>query len=66
MKGGEEMKFSDFFLPKIARSDPNVRITAVEGEENVELLKKVVENDSDPRVIEAAQKRIAALSESVA
>jgi hypothetical protein len=65
MKGGEEMKFSDFFLPRIARSDPNVRITAVEGEENVELLKKVVENDSDPRVVMAAQKRISALSEAV-
>ena len=60
------MKFSDFFLPKIARSDPNVRITAVEGEENVELLKKVAENDSDPHVVKAARKRIAALSEAVA
>jgi hypothetical protein len=43
-----------------------VRITAVEGEENVELLKKVAENDSDPRVVKAARKRIAALSEAVA
>jgi hypothetical protein len=43
-----------------------VRITAVKGEENVELLKKVVENDSDPRVVTAAQKRIAALGEAVA
>jgi hypothetical protein len=60
------MKFRDIFLPKIARSDPKVRISAVEGEENVELLKKVAENDSDPRVVKAAQKRIAALSEAVA
>jgi hypothetical protein len=66
MKGGEEMKFRDFFLPKIAHSDPIVRITAVEGEENVELLKKVIDNDSDPRVVKAAQKRIAALGEAVA
>lgn len=57
------MKFRDFFLPKIARSDPGVRITAVEDEENVELLKKVAENDSDPRVVKAARKRIETLSE---
>ncbi len=60
------MKFRDIFLPKIARSDPEVRISAVEGEENVELLKKVAENDSDPRVVKAARKRIAVLSEAVA
>ncbi len=60
------MKFRDIFLPKIARSDPEVRISAVEGEENVELLKKVAEKDSDPRVVKAARKRIAALSEAVA
>jgi hypothetical protein len=30
------------------------------------LLKKVVENDSDPRVIKAARKRIAVLSEATA
>lgn len=60
------MKFSDFFLPKIARSDPEVRIKAIQTEENIELLKKVTENDSDPRVVKAAQKRIEALGEPVA
>lgn len=58
------MKFKDFFLPKIARSEPDVRIAAVESEENVELLKKVAENDADPRVVRAARKRIEALTEA--
>lgn len=35
------MKFSDFFLPKIARSDPEVRKKAVRIERNVAILKKV-------------------------
>jgi hypothetical protein len=52
------MKFSDIFLPKIARSDPEVRKKAVADEIDVELLKKVVENDSNPEVRELAQKRI--------
>jgi hypothetical protein len=52
------MKFSDIFLPKIARSDPEVRKQAVAAEIDVELLKKVMENDSNPEVRELAQKRI--------
>lgn len=56
------MKFSDLFLPKIARSDPEVRIKAVQRESNVELLRKVTENDSDPRVVKTARKRIQALA----
>ena len=60
------MKFRDFFLPKIAHSNPEVRIDAIKTEENVELLKKVAENDSDPQVVQAAQKRIAALGAPVA
>lgn len=60
------MKFSDFFLPKIARSDPEVRIKAIQTENNIELLKKVTANDSDPRVVKAAQKRIEALGEPIA
>lgn len=59
------MKFRDFFLPKIAQSDPNVRIEAIRSEENVELLTKVLTNDTDTRVVEAAQKRINALRETV-
>ncbi|MGD8366774.1 MAG: hypothetical protein PVG78_03950 [Desulfobacterales bacterium] len=52
------MKFSDLFLPKIARSDPEVRKQAVAAEIDVELLKRVIENDSNPEVRELAQKRI--------
>ncbi len=44
------MKFSDLFLPKLARSDPKVRKKAVVQEKNAELLKKVIQNDSDPEV----------------
>ena len=44
------MKFRDLFLPKIARSDPKVRKEAVLEETNVELLAKVIENDSDKEV----------------
>jgi hypothetical protein len=59
------MKFSDFFLPKIAHSKPEVRIAAIRDEENIELLKNVIKNDSDRRVIDAAKSRIEALGESV-
>ena len=52
------MKFSDLFVPKIARSDPKVRRQAVAQEKNPDLLKKVVKNDSDPDVRQAAQKRL--------
>ena len=55
------MKFRDLFLPKIARSDPEVRKTAIREEVNVELLKQIVEKESDPEVIEEAEKRIIAL-----
>jgi hypothetical protein len=65
MKGGGGMKFRDFFLPKIAHSNPEVRIAAVKDEENIELLKNVIKNDSDPRVVETAKGRIEALSEPV-
>ena len=59
------MKFRDFFLPKIAHSNPEVRIRAVESEENTELLNQVIANDDDPRVVEAARKRLEALGEPV-
>lgn len=59
------MKFRDLFLPKIAHSNPEVRIKAIETEENAELLKKVTQNDSDPRVVKAAKNRLEALSEPV-
>jgi HEAT repeat protein len=60
------MKLSDLFLPKIAHSNPEVRIGAIQNEENAELLKKVIENDGDPQVVKAAQKRLEALGEPVA
>lgn len=59
------MKISDFFLPKIANSNPDVRIAAVETEENVELLKNVIKNDSDQRVVQAAKNRLTTLGEAV-
>ena len=56
------MKFRDLFMPKIARSDPNVRIQAVQEESNRELLKQVVEKDKDPQVRNAAKERLTQLS----
>ncbi len=52
------MKFSDLFLPKIARSDPEVRKDAVRNEQNVELLKNVSKKDSDPDVRNLAVRRL--------
>ena len=52
------MKFKDLFLPKIARSDPEVRKAAIKEEINVELLKQLVQKESDPEVIDVAVKRI--------
>ncbi|MGD9016658.1 MAG: hypothetical protein PVH30_04690 [Desulfobacterales bacterium] len=56
------MKFSDLFLPKIVRSDPNVRKKAVMKENRQEVLKKVIENDSHPDVRKAAQYRLKKLA----
>lgn len=56
------MKFRDLFLPKIARSDPEVRKKAVRQEKNVELLKKVIQNDKDPEVRRLAQKQLKKLA----
>jgi hypothetical protein len=52
------MKFKDLFLPKIARTDPEVRKEAVRQEVNIELLKQVMEKDSDSEVRRLAQERI--------
>ena len=52
------MKFKDIFLPKIVRSDPNVRKKAVLGESNRDVLKKVIQNDADKEVRQAARKRL--------
>jgi hypothetical protein len=52
------MKFRDLFLPKLAHSDPKVRMEAVASEQNVEVLKKVSQNDDDAAVREFARKRV--------
>jgi len=52
------MKFSDFFLPKLARSNPGTRKEAVREEIDLERLKMVVEKDADQGVRQAAQRRI--------
>ncbi|MGD8701095.1 MAG: hypothetical protein PVG51_02025 [Desulfosarcina sp.] len=52
------MKFRDIFLPKIARSDPKVRKKAVLEEVNKDLLKNVIQKDSDKEVRQAARKRL--------
>ena len=55
------MKFGDLFLPKIARSDPEVRKKAVLKEKNVGLLKNVSEKDTDPEVRKLAQEQLKVL-----
>ena len=52
------MKFSDLFLPKIARSDPEVRKKAVLKENNTDLLQQVIQKDSDPEVRKTAKHRL--------
>lgn len=52
------MKFRDFFLPKIAHSDPEVRKTAVQKEKDPGLLKNVIKNDKDPKVRQIAEMRL--------
>jgi len=52
------MKFSDLFIPKIARSDPKVREQAVMECNDKELLKRVIQNDKDEHVRKVAKQRI--------
>ena len=59
------MKIRDIFLPKIARSDPEVRKQAVLNEENAELLKKVSEKDDDPEVRKLARQRLEKVTDKV-
>lgn len=56
------MKFRDLFIPKIARSNPNVRKKAVLAERDPKVLKGVIKNDSDKMVREAARKRLQKLN----
>jgi len=55
------VKFSDFFIPKIARSDPKVREKAVIECVDLALLQRVVQNDKDEHVRQVAKQRIEAL-----
>lgn len=52
------MKFSDFFIPKIARSDPKVREKAVLECIDIALLERVIQNDKDEHVRLVAKERI--------
>ena len=56
------MAFRDLFLPKIAHSNPEVRKKAVMAESDKGLLKRVIENDNDPEVVETAKNRLEELS----
>jgi hypothetical protein len=56
------MKFSDFFIPKIARSDPKVREQAVMKCKDKELLKRVIQNEKDEHVRQMAKQRLEALT----
>ena len=58
------MAFRDLFLPKLAHSNPEVRKKAVQNETNTALLQKVVDNDKDPGVVEAAKARLEELNVS--
>jgi hypothetical protein len=65
-KGVTILKFRDLFLPRIARSDPEVRKDAIRNEVNVELLKQVIQKESDPAVIDVARNRIQELNPNYA
>lgn len=52
------MAFRDLFLPKIAHSNPEKRKEAVRQEKDVALLKRVIDNDDHPEVVELAKKRL--------
>jgi hypothetical protein len=52
------MKLRDFFLPKLANSDPDVRKKAIQEENNPELLKAVAEKDENYEVRQLAKIRL--------
>ena len=60
-EGGDFDEVQDVFLPKISRSDPEVRRKAVKEEINVELLKQVMNKDADPEVRNLARERLHAI-----
>ena len=56
------MGIKDLFLPKIERSNPEVRKEAVLEEVDLVLLKQVSEEDADPEVRQLALERLETLS----
>lgn len=58
----EPMAFRDLFLPKIAHSKPEVRKKAVMQESDTALLQRVIDNDTDPEVVETARRRLSEVS----
>jgi hypothetical protein len=56
------MKLRDFFLPKISRSNPQVRKEAVRRENNMSLLQQISKQDKDPEVRKLALKRLKKLA----
>jgi hypothetical protein len=61
VEGGGLMKFSDLFIPKIARSDPKVREKAVLECTDCDLLQRVLKNDKDEHVRQVVRQRLEAL-----
>lgn len=59
------MKFSDFFVPKIVRSNPKSRIDAVNQTDDANLLRQVIEKDQSEEVRQAAAQRLKTLEETV-
>ena len=57
------MKIKELFLPKLARSDPEVRKRAVRKESDLLRLQQVSKKDKDPEVRKLALKRIRKLAQ---
>ncbi len=60
------MKFSDLFLPKHVRSDPEVRKRAVEKMKDQSLLASIAENDPDEAIRDLASGRASELTQAKA
>ncbi len=60
------MKFSDLFLPKHVRSDPETRKRAVEKMRDQSLLSSIAQNDPDETVRDLASSRRDDLSQAKA
>jgi hypothetical protein len=60
------MGLRDFFVPKIAHSDPEVRKTAIQKETDKILLQNIVKMDKDAGVVDCARRRLEELEEVTA